>query len=74
MRSRNNTVYTGKVGSKMRPLKPRREPSRKQRYECLDGPMQGYALYLSSDGATAVMNINGQVGRYNQGKWEAVCT
>lgn len=74
MRSRNNTVYTGKVGTPPRLRKPRPKKEKKQRYECLDGPMQGYALYLSSDGATAVMNINGQIGRYNQGKWEAVCT
>lgn len=70
MRSRNNTVYTGKVGAPIRKTRPKKTTVKKVRYICKDGPMKGYSLMLADDGATAVMSINGQVGRYNQGKWE----
>lgn len=72
MPSRNSTVYTGKVGAKMRPRAiPKPRKCSKYKYVCLDGPMAGYALFLTYGGTTAVMNIAGQIGRYNQGKWEA---
>ena len=75
MRSRNrNVVYAGKVGAAPRQTKPRTKKDKKFRFECQDGPMKGYALFLSLDGITAPMSIAGQVGRYNQGKWEASCT
>lgn len=73
MRSRNSTVYTGKVGAKMKPQSIRKASVRKVRYLCQDGPMQGYALYLTYGGTTAIMNVAGQIGRYVAGKWEASC-
>lgn len=42
---------------------------RKHPHQCQDGPWKGFTLYLSQF-ATLVVNINGQVGRYNDGKWE----
>lgn len=72
MRSRNNTVYTGKVGAKMKPpTVPKAKKCSKYRYMCMDGPMKGYALFLTYGGTTAVMNVAGQIGRYVAGKWEA---
>ena len=73
MRQRNKTVYTGKVGAKMKPPMPRREPTTKTAYKCEDGPIKNRTLYLTGDGCTMVLNFGGQVGRYNRGKWEAAC-
>lgn len=73
MRSRNKTVYTGKVGAKMKAPNPRKEPTRKIAYKCEDGPIKHKTLWLTGDGCTMVLNFAGQVGRYVRGKWEAVC-
>lgn len=67
-------AYKGKIGAKPRQRKPKVPKCKKERYLCQDGPMEGYALFLTADGTTAQMNVAGQVGRYNQGKWEASCT
>lgn len=76
MRSRQTrpVVYSGKVGAKMKPLAMRKGSAQKVKFYCQDGPMKGYALFLTADGTTAQMNVAGQIGRYNQGKWEASCT
>ena len=65
------SVYKGKVGAKMRVRKPSVKKERKARFKCEDGPMKGYALFLTYEGTTAVMNVAGQIGRYVRGKWEA---
>jgi hypothetical protein len=63
-------IYTGKVGAKLKPLKPRvSRATKKTAFKCQDGPMKGHYLYLSGID-TMMMNFCGHVGRYVAGKWE----
>lgn len=73
MRSRNSTIYTGKVGAKMKPRMPAKERAIKIAYRCEDGPIKHRTLYLTGDGCTMVLNFGGKVGRYVRGKWEPLC-
>lgn len=64
-------VYAGKVGARLKPLKPRvRKEPMKHAFFCVDGPMLGNRLWLSSFD-TAVFTYCGETGRYVAGKWEA---
>lgn len=36
----------------------------KTKYLCIDGPMKGHFLYLHTDAASLVFELNGRKGRY----------
>lgn len=62
-RRRNGTVYTGRVGAKMRVGKPRRKPVFKSPFVVMDGPLRGVVLWLSS-GSTLPVVVRGKAGQY----------
>lgn len=72
-RQRNSTIFTGIVGSKMRPRIFRGYSRRvaKHMVRCTDGPWVGFSLALSkcSDNATLPILIRGVAGRYVSGRW-----
>lgn len=73
LRRTNTTVYTGKVGAKMRAPKHKVGSAKiiKKPYQCEDGPMKGSKLWLT-DGETLVMKIKNEIGKYVCGKWVPV--
>lgn len=80
-RQRNATVYTGRVGARMRPAKARRVP-RVQRTTCAlrGGPLDGQRARLEASAhlCTLPLRLAGQTGRYvlkvpgNVLEWEPV--
>ncbi len=65
---------TTKTKKRVTPPKGPRTSMRiiKSFYFLQGGPWGGQHLYLESSN-TLVMNIGNQIGRYVEGKWEAVC-
>lgn len=43
----------------------------KRAMKCLDGPYVGHTLWVT-DYQTAVIVVNGQIGKYAFGKWYAI--
>lgn len=71
-RRRNpGVVYSGLVGSRLRPRKQRREPVRFDTHTCVGGPLHGkkYRAELRT-GDTLEFVLKGSVGRYVFGRWE----
>lgn len=65
-------IFTGRVGSKMKPITPRGWSRRIARtsVRCNDGPYVGERLSLSSgDPRTLVFVIGGAAGHYANGAW-----
>lgn len=66
-RQRNPCVYTGKVGAKMRPPKPRRKPVQRVRCKLQGGPLDGCWARLELGALhTLPLALRGQCGRYAQ--------
>ena len=72
-RKKNSTIYTGKVGAKMRPrsAKRRQAPILKTTYGCTGGPFAGKAIRLAmrSGGHTLQIRVGPHVGHYAAGAW-----
>lgn len=61
-----NVVYSGKVGAKMRPSRPRREPVKRKSFHCTAGPFANkwIRLELNGDGRTLPLCFGGWCGHY----------
>lgn len=77
----SNAVYSGRVGARMRPPRPRaaslsaKVPTRRDRV--CGGPFGGEHLRLSIENGlpqTFVFTVRGQTGRYLGGVWHPVET
>lgn len=70
MTAKNPTVYTGRVGARMRPSV--RRPSRRtprNRVQAKNGPLKGAWLSLTCDNRTLELRIGRAVGHYAGSTW-----
>lgn len=62
---KNPCVYTGKVGARMRPHKPRRPPVKRQSYRCSGGQFHNKWIRLEAQSRnTLPINVGGRCGQY----------
>lgn len=66
MRQNRPVVYSGGVGAKMRPSRPKREPVKRAVYHLRGGPLADMRvrLELNGDGCTLPITVRGQCGQY----------
>lgn len=72
-RQRNSTIYTGKVGARMKPPSARRPMRRvvRESIQCVGGPFDGKRIRLDVSGGYRTLQfvVGRHVGHYLGSKW-----